>query len=177
MSANRKFNPLFFAPFVSSVMRVEPGWIDANGHMNMAYYNVLFDRALDQAFELLGLTQAYYTEGSGTVFIGEAHLRYKREVTLETPVRITVQLVDYDVKRMHLYLEMRHASDGWLASTSEVMALHIDKTERKVGPFPADILDAIAIMQSAHKAMPRPDALGSAIGIPTKGRAGKVGLH
>ena len=36
--------PLFFAPFVSSVMRVEPGWIDYNGHLNMAYYNVLFDR-------------------------------------------------------------------------------------------------------------------------------------
>ena len=48
------FEPLFFAPFVSSVMRVEPGWIDYNGHLNMAYYNVLFDRAVDEAFELLG---------------------------------------------------------------------------------------------------------------------------
>src|SRR5688572_3341505 len=38
-------HPLFFAPFVSSVMRVEKGWIDYNGHLNMAYYNVLFDRA------------------------------------------------------------------------------------------------------------------------------------
>ena len=32
--------PVFFAPFVSSLMRVEPGWIDYNGHLNMAYYNV-----------------------------------------------------------------------------------------------------------------------------------------
>jgi hypothetical protein len=31
--------PLFFAPFVSSVMQVEPAWIDYNGHLNMAYYN------------------------------------------------------------------------------------------------------------------------------------------
>src|SRR5215813_2063872 len=46
--------PLFFAPFVSSVMTVEPGWIDYNGHLNMAYYNVLFDRAVDEAFELIG---------------------------------------------------------------------------------------------------------------------------
>ena len=36
--------PVFFAPFVSSVMRVEPAWIDYNGHLNMAYYNVLLDR-------------------------------------------------------------------------------------------------------------------------------------
>ena len=36
-------------------MRVEPGWIDYNGHLNMAYYNVLFDRAVDEVYELLGL--------------------------------------------------------------------------------------------------------------------------
>ena len=47
--------PAFFAPFVSSAMRVEPGWIDYNGHLNMAYYNVLFDRAVDEVYELLGL--------------------------------------------------------------------------------------------------------------------------
>jgi len=28
--------PLFFAPFVSSVMRIEPAWIDYNGHLNSA---------------------------------------------------------------------------------------------------------------------------------------------
>ena len=43
------FEPLYSAPLVSSVMRVEPAWIDYNGHLNMAYYNVLFDRAVDEA--------------------------------------------------------------------------------------------------------------------------------
>ena len=47
-------------PFVSSVMRVEPGWIDYNGHLNMAYYNVLFDRAGDEAFDLLGCGAGYF---------------------------------------------------------------------------------------------------------------------
>ncbi|HTQ82203.1 MAG TPA: thioesterase family protein, partial [Pseudolabrys sp.] len=45
----------FAAPFVSSVMTVEPQWIDYNGHLNVAYYNVLFDRAVDELYELLGL--------------------------------------------------------------------------------------------------------------------------
>jgi acyl-CoA thioester hydrolase len=177
MTAKPKLNPLFFAPFVSSVLRIEPEWIDENGHLNMAYYNVLFETAIDEAFELVGLNQNYYRDGDGTIFIGEAHVRYRREVHHDTPVRVTVQLVDYDVKRLHLYLEMRHAKDGWLAATSELMALHINKAERKVGPFPADILDAIAVMQSAHAALPRPEALGSAIGIPSRGGKGKVGLH
>jgi len=42
MLDRRDLEPVFFAPFVSSLMRVEPGWIDYNGHLNMAYYNVLF---------------------------------------------------------------------------------------------------------------------------------------
>ena len=48
----------FFAPFVSSTMRVEPGWIDYNGHMNMAYYHVLFDRALEEALVHLSVLAA-----------------------------------------------------------------------------------------------------------------------
>jgi acyl-CoA thioester hydrolase len=177
MPEPKKINPLFFAPFVSSVLRVETGWIDENGHLNMAYYNVLFERAIDQAFDLLGLTDTYYRDGSGTIFIGEAHLRYRREVYLDTPVRVTVQLIDYDSKRMHLYLEMRHASEGWLAASSELMALHIDKTERKVSAFPAEILDAIAVMQSAHAALPRPESLGRTIGVPSNTKSSKVGMH
>ena len=34
--------------FLSSVMQIEPQWIDYNGHLNMAYYNVMFDRAIDE---------------------------------------------------------------------------------------------------------------------------------
>jgi acyl-CoA thioester hydrolase len=177
MTAKPKLNPLFFAPFVSSVLRIEPDWIDDNGHLNMAYYNVLFETALDEAFQMIGLTASYYQEGKGTIFVGEAHLRYRREIRLDTPVRITVQLVDYDVKRMHLYLEMRHSTEGWLAATSELLTLHVDQVERKVTPFPQDILEAIAVMQSAHSALPRPEALGSVMGIPVKGGKGKVGLH
>ena len=36
------------APFLSSVMQIEPQWIDYNGHLNMAYYNVMMDRAIDE---------------------------------------------------------------------------------------------------------------------------------
>ena len=49
----------FPAPFVSSVMRLEPQWIDYNGHLNVAYYNVLFDRAVDELYELIGLGPDY----------------------------------------------------------------------------------------------------------------------
>ena len=93
--------PLFFAPFVSSVMRVEKSWIDYNGHLNMAYYNVLFDRAGDEAFDLLGCGAGYAKAHGLSTFTAEAHVRYLREVHSGDPVRVTFQLLDYDAKRMH----------------------------------------------------------------------------
>src|SRR5690606_41754972 len=50
------------APFVSRVLEVEKDWIDYNGHMNIAYYNVLFDRCADEAFEVLGMGPKYAGE-------------------------------------------------------------------------------------------------------------------
>src|SRR5204862_5008901 len=46
-------------PFVCNPIAIEPAWIDYNGHLNMAYYNVLFDRSLDQFMDMLGVGWRY----------------------------------------------------------------------------------------------------------------------
>jgi len=70
------FEPVFFAPFVSTVMTVDSQWIDYNGHLNMAYYNVLIDRAVDEAFLLVGLGPDYVQNRGASFFTAEAHVRY-----------------------------------------------------------------------------------------------------
>ena len=176
MRKGKDAGAFFFSPFVSSTMRPEPGWIDYNGHLNMAYYNVMFDRAVDEAFLVLDLGPDYRQERSGTTFAAECHVQYRQEVKLDMPMRITIQLVDYDEKRIHLYMEMRHANEGWLAATSENMLLHIDLESRKVAPFPSDILENIATMKQAHGSLPRPDALGRTMRIPKKA-VGRMEVH
>ena len=49
----------FFAPFVSSTMRVEPAWVDDSGHVTTAFTHAMFERALDEAFSCLGLGEVY----------------------------------------------------------------------------------------------------------------------
>ncbi|WP_186419353.1 thioesterase family protein [Bosea sp. CS1GBMeth4] len=159
---------LFFAPFVSSPMRIEPQWIDYNGHLNMAYYHVLFDRAVDEVFSLVGLNQDYVESRKASFFAAECHVLYKRELNARDLVRVTAQLIAFDDKRLHYYLEMRHASEGWLAASSENLSLHVDMTTRRVTPFPADILANLAIMKAAHAQMPRPATVGRMIGMPQK---------
>ena len=50
------------APFVSQAMDIEKDWIDYNGHLNMAYYNVLFDRCSEAALDALGMGANYASE-------------------------------------------------------------------------------------------------------------------
>src|SRR5262249_54281830 len=160
--------PVFFAPFVSSVMRVEPGWIDYNGHLNMAYYNVLFDRAVDEAFELLGCGLDYVNSRRHSCFPAEVHVRYLRELAAGDPVRVTLQLLDYDAKRMHYFEQLFHAAEGWVSATSESMSLHVDMEAKKTAAFPPDVAWCLARMKAAHAMLPVPEAAGRKIAMPAK---------
>ena len=161
--------PVFFAPFVSSMMRVEPQWIDYNGHLNMAYYNVLFDRAVDEVYELLGIGAEYLKNHRHSTFTAEVHVRYVRELQDGDPVRVTFQLLDFDSKRFHYFEQLFHATEGWVSATSENMTLHVDMTAKKVAPFPPSIMRTFARMKAAHSQLPRPEAAGRRISMPHKG--------
>ena len=159
--------PAFFAPFVSSVMRVEPGWIDYNGHLNMAYYNVLFDRAVDEAYELIGCGPAYLEQTRHSTFTAEvARPLLCGNFTPSDPVRVTFQLLDYDAKRLHYFEQLHHAEEGWLSATSENMALHVDMTAKKTAPFPDFIAARLARMKAAHAHLPVPEGAGRRIAMP-----------
>ena len=155
------------APCVSSVMRVEPGWIDYNGHLNMAYYNVLFDRAVDEVYELLGLGLDYVKTAKCSTFTAEVHVRYRRELLVDAPVRVSFHLLGFDEKRMHYFEAMHHADEGWLSATSENMALNVDITAKKVAAFPAAVMERLALMKAAHDKLPVPDGVGR---LPYRGR-------
>lgn len=167
----------FFAPFVSSTRRVDPAWIDHNGHMNLAYYHVLFDHGVDEACLMIGIGPEYVATRKSGLFAAEAHVHYRRELLVTMPVRATVQLVDYDDKRLHLWTELRHAEEGWLSATCETMLLHVDLGTRKVSTFPADIIANIATMKAAHSGLPRPEGLGRVMRMPPRARPGRPGIH
>jgi acyl-CoA thioester hydrolase len=160
--------PEFAAPFVGTIKEVEPAWIDYNGHLNMAYYGVLFDRTGDEAMELVGLGPEYAKSRNASWFTMEAHFTYLRELSLGDRVRLTLHLLDYDAKRIHYIQEMYHADEGFLAATMEALCLHVDLGAKRSAPFPPDVLDRIAAMREAHKQLPLPPQVGRRIGIVRK---------
>jgi acyl-CoA thioester hydrolase len=159
-------------PFLCSVMQIEPDWIDYNGHLNMAYYNVVMDRSIDELFAVLGMGPNYLKTRNGSTMTAEAHVRYLREVHLGDPLQVTAYVIAADEKRLHTFEELRHAKEGWVSATSENMTLHIDMNVRKVAPFPADIAERIRTVADVHAKLPRPDGLGRNVALPVKARAG-----
>jgi acyl-CoA thioester hydrolase len=160
--------PLPPAPFLSTVMQIEPHWIDYNDHLNMAYYNVMMDRAIDQMWVHLGIGPGYLKERHGSTFTAECHVRYLREIHLGDPVQVSILLLAADEKRLHTFEELRHATEGWLSATSENMTIHIDMNARKTAAFPSDIRARIQSVLDSHAAVPRPEGIGRKVAMPSK---------
>jgi len=156
-------------PVQSRIMTVKPDWIDYNGHLNMAYYNVLFDTAVDDVFHRLGMGPDYVKTRGASFFTAEVHVCYVRELSEGMPAVATLQLIDLDEKRAHFYQELRHGEEGWLSATSEQMSLHVDMNARKVAPWPQDIFASLTALAEAHTGLPRPERAGRHIEIRKKG--------
>jgi acyl-CoA thioester hydrolase len=145
---------------------VLPEWIDANGHMNLAYYVVLFDQATDLLYDELGVGQAYRDATGNSTFTAETHTLYEREVRLGERVRVVPHLLGVDAKRLHYFHEMFHADSGHRVAAQELIALHIDMSVRRVAPFPPDLLARIEAAVRAHSSKPPPAGVGRRIAMP-----------
>jgi acyl-CoA thioester hydrolase len=156
------------APFDRFQGEVLPEWIDYNGHMNLAYYTVLFDQATDLLFDVLGLGLDYRRDTQQGTFVAETHNRYERELLVGARVRIATQILAADEKRLHLAHEMFALAGGARAATQELMFLHVDLAARRVTPFPPDLRQRIGAAASAHAALPRPDWAGRRIAMPQR---------
>ncbi len=159
------------APFDRFRGEVLPEWIDYNGHMNLAYYTVLFDQATDVLFDALGLGLDYRRDRQFGTFVAETHNLYERELLVGAGVRVATQIVGADAKRLHLAHEMFALDGGQRAATQELMFLHVDLALRRVSPFPPDLHERVAAAATAHADLPHPAWAGRRIMLPGPDRA------
>jgi acyl-CoA thioester hydrolase len=83
-------------------------------------------------------------------------------------MRFTTQLLERDAKKVHLYQEMFHAEQGYLAATNEVIVMNIDYTTRRSGPWPAPVAERLEMLWQSHKGLPRPAKAGRVMGLSRK---------
>jgi acyl-CoA thioester hydrolase len=154
------------APFDRYEGAVLPEWIDANGHMNLAYYVVLFDYATDALFEAIGIGREYKDATNHGTFVAETHNLYERELLVGERVRVATQILAADSKRLHLAHEMFSLADGQRAATQELMYLHIDLSARRVVPWLPEAGERVTAAATAHSRLTLPDWAGRRIAMP-----------
>ena len=152
------------APFESR-LAVDAGWLDPNGHMNVAFYMTAFDRGSDPFFDYCGLGWDYTRAGTGSIFATGCNVDYRRELLAGDPLRVTTQLIDHSEKMVHLYASLYHDGTGELAATQEILFMHVSLATRRSAPLPREALDRLDAVRAAHAVLPVPGALGRQLGI------------
>lgn len=140
---------------------VRSEWIDVNDHMNVAYYVLAFDLAVDTLWEQFGITDEYMKSARGSTFAVESHVTYQNELLEGDAYIVTSQILGFDEKRIHQFQRIYHAEKMHLAATAEWMNLHVDLGSRRVSPWPPEILAKIREFSMAQTDRSWPETVGS----------------
>ncbi len=118
-----------------STTKIINEWTDYNGHMNLAFYILVFDKGAEKILSKfkMGEQSAKTTEKS-TMAV-ESHTTYNNEVKENEEVDVYLSYFNHDKKRLHYKLEMYEKSKNILSATTEVLSLYIDLNVRKVAEF------------------------------------------
>ncbi len=147
---------------------VRKEWIDYNGHLNMAYYLLLFDHATDSFFDFIGLGEDYSQQTDGTTFTLEGHISYLKEVREGDQLRFGTFVFDYDQKRIHYAHAMYHESRNFMAATNELVTLHVSQSRRRAVPIPETSLEQLNRLKTAHQKLEKPAGLSRTMGLRQK---------
>ena len=105
-------------------------YTDYNNHLNVAYYVRIFDIAADVMLDNFNMGGESAKKNMKTTFVAEMYTTYNQEVRLGEEVETHVTYIDHDKKRLQYKIEMIHKVQKFLASTIEVLALHVDLNNR-----------------------------------------------
>ena len=147
---------------------VQPEWLDYNGHMNVAYYTLAFDRAGEQFVTSVGLSEAQTRKDGNSWMVAEAHVTYQNEAMPGDKLEIKTRILGLDVKRVYLFQSMHRTNDGTLLATNEQLILHINLQQRKVQPFTPPVMQQLQQLWNQQSQLQPPSEAGRSISIDAR---------
>jgi acyl-CoA thioester hydrolase len=102
---------------------VRPEWIDYNGHMQDAFYGLIFSYAVDAMQDAVGFDEEYRNRTGCTIYLLEDHKHYLKEVMEGAQVSVETRVLDHDDKRFQLHLTMMVR--GSVVAVCEFLALYV----------------------------------------------------
>jgi len=136
--------------------RVSPDWIDYNGHMNVAYFVLVFDHATDAALEQLGIDETYRQMTGCSVFVSDMRVSYFREVMANEELSIRSRLLSQDAKRVVIRHLMFCSRIDQAVAGNEVTCVHVDLSQRRSAPWPPAVADRLTTALGQEAEHPQP---------------------
>jgi len=147
---------------------VLPEWVDYNGYMSESCSVLGVGDNSDAFFRLVGIDEGYRDQVGRSLYTVQTHIHNIREVAEGEPLRLTLQLLDFDDKRVHIFHAMHHATSGDLLATGEQMLVHVDMAQGRATPMPADLQARLYAIAQSHASLPTPPQVGKPMGIRRK---------
>lgn len=145
---------------------IDPAWTDYNGHLNVAYYALVFDRATDCFLDAIGIGARYAAETRASTFVVEAHTTYLKEVHAKAAVLVTTRLVAFDRKRIHYVHQMQLEQGGETVAMQEQLSVHVDLTTRRSAAWPEAIRTLLGAVAASDAQAGLPEGIGRSICLP-----------
>jgi acyl-CoA thioester hydrolase len=120
---------------VLTTKKIIKEWIDYNGHMNLSYYILVFDKGAEVILSKFKMGEEAAKTTKRSTMVVETHTNYIKEVKENDEVIVSLTHFDHDKKRLHYKLEMYEKSENILSATTEILALYMNLEERKVSEF------------------------------------------
>ena len=94
-------------------------WLDQNGHVNIQYYQTLYDLSGHSMLERLGIDESYFSEQKRGLFDLEHHVFYLSELHVGDRVAVHGIFLSRNHKRMHGMVFITNLTKQVLACTLE----------------------------------------------------------
>ena len=163
---NKGHDGPYDTPIILPEKKVIKDWIDYNGHMNVAFYTLAFDKSLDVFLEdILGIGETHALQNKQGPFVLQAHYNYLNEMSLDEKFNIRLLVVDCDEKRMHLCLDMFSQKKNKVIAVAEKVLINVNLEIRKTEHYPLWAFKRLLKLKEIHKNGPFPDVLGKKISL------------
>ena len=154
------------SPYKTRNQKVLSEWLDYNGHMNVAYYTLAFDKALDFFFvDVLGNRPSFVEKNKEGPFALKASYNYFSELLEEEIFFVDISILDFDSKRVHVFGEMRKDKSLELSAVFETVLMNMDLIGRKVKHYPDRVLNLFSFFKSSLVQSDIPIEIGKKISL------------
>lgn len=127
---------------------------DNNGHLNVRHYLGIGSEGLDESLVGLGIPQNWPVAAGHACFSAEHHVWYLAELRTGDRMSVRVRLLGRSERAAHALVYILDETHEQVACVFEEIFLHIDLSDRRTAPWPAEVAAALDERVAEHAGLP-----------------------